>query len=134
MKTDDNPHPPIKAGDLLFAVGPGNSPPRNATDLLVYSTVVKAVRQEGTVSATHPKNAWLAIELGGDRPHLGFPYWIYKSYEIGINVHRSRAAALRAFAEQARRRLDKAEHERDKADKEVQWALTAAEQPTEVLP
>jgi hypothetical protein len=129
MKADDTTHnTPIKAGDLLYAVGPGHHAPHSATDLLVYSTVVRAVRLDGSYSASCPPEllatAQLTIELGNDRPHLGFPKWVYNYYELGINVHRSRAEALQAFTEQARGRRGHADKEVQRALKEVQWALT----------
>ncbi len=113
--------PPIKAGDLLYAVGPGHHAPHSATDLQVYSAVVMDVRPEGSSpellgSAVH------IIELGSDRPVLGFPQWCYRSLDVGIHVHRSKTAALLAFAEQALRRRDAAELRRLRADDELQWA------------
>lgn len=139
MKATDTAHnAPIKVGDLLYAVGPGHHAPHSATDLLVYSTEVKAVLLDGSYSASCPPEllatAPLTIELRHDRPYLGFPKWVYQSHELGINVHRSKTEALRTFAEHARRRRDQAERERDRADQEVQWALTAAEPRTEITP
>jgi hypothetical protein len=138
MKAADTTHAPIKVGDLLYAVGPGHHAPHSATDLLVYSTEVKAVRLDGSYSASCPPEllatARLMIELGDDRPHLGFPKWVYRSHDLGIQVHRSKTEALREFAEHARRRRDQAEAERARADQEVQWALMAAAQSTESTP
>jgi hypothetical protein len=138
MKAADTTHAPIKVGDLLYAVGPGHHAPHSATDLLVYSTEVKAVRLDGSYSAScSPEllaTARLMIELGDDRPHLGFPKWVYQSHELGIKVHRSKIEALQTFAEHARHRRDQAERERERADQEIQWALTAAEPSTEITP
>jgi len=131
MKADDmTPDLPIKVGDLLYAVGPGHHAPHSAADLLVYSTKVRAISLGGSYSASCPPEllttAQFTMELGDDRPHLGFPKWVYKRYELGINVHRSRAEALQAFAKHARSRRDQAQRELDRADKEVQWADAAA--------
>jgi len=70
MKANDTTHnPPIKVGDLLYAVGPGHNDPHTATDLLVYSTEVKAVPLKYSASGL-PQ---FTIELDDDRPYLGFP-------------------------------------------------------------
>lgn len=139
MKAADITHnTPIKVRGLLYAVVPGHHTTHSATDLAVYSTEVKAGCLDGSYSASCPPKllatAQLTIELGNDRPHLGFPKWAYQSHELGINVHRSKIEALRTFAEHARRRRDQAEREHDRADQEVQWALTAAEPCTEITP
>lgn len=116
---------PIKAGDLLYAVGPGHHAPHSTTDLQVYSTVVVDVRPEGSSPELLGSTVHI-IELGNNRPVLGFPQWCYRSRDLGIHVHCSRADALQAFAEQARRRRDAAELARNRADKEIQWALARA--------
>jgi hypothetical protein len=138
MKAAGTTYTPIKVGDLLYAVGPGHPTPHNTTDLLVYSTEVKAIHLDGSYSASCPPEllatAQLAIELDHDRPYLGFPKWVYQSHELGIKVHRSKTEALQTFAEHARRRRDQAERERERADQELQWALTAAEPSTEITP
>jgi len=130
-------NPPIKVGDLLYAVGPGHHAPHNPTDLQVYSTEVRAIRLDGSYSASCPpellETAQFTMELGDDRPVLGFPKWVYQRHELGIKVHRSRAEALQTFAEHARCRRDQAERERNRADQEVQWA-TAAVSSMEVVP
>ena len=118
---------PVKAGDLLYAVGPGHNLPHSATDLRVYSATVENVRQE-RASAT------LVIELGNNRPTLGFPQWVYRSYDVGTKIHRSRSDALRAIAEQARLRRDTAERDRARASDEVAWALAATAEGPESAP
>lgn len=125
----------IKAGDLLYAAGPGHHLAQAPTDLRVYRTVVKNVRLEGSYSASATPadlaSARYAIELNDDRPVLGFPKWTYSDHEVGINVHRSAVDALRAFAAQAQRRHDEAEQKRDHARREVQWATKQANALTE---
>lgn len=117
----------IKAGDLVYAVGPGHHAPQGPTDLRVYSTVVKNVRLEGSYSEDCPPeilaSARVAIELHDDRPVLGFSKWTYSGHEVGINIHRSAADALRAFAAGAQRRRDAAERAREHADGECAWAV-----------
>lgn len=103
----------VKAGDLLYAVGPTHHARWNAQDLCVYETPVVNVREEnGTVS----------FDLEDARPYLGFPHWTYKSYELGINVHRSAAEALRRFIVEAQVRHDAAVHALNRAESEIQWA------------
>ena len=131
-RADDTAHQffPIKVGDLLYAVGPGHHAPHSATDLVVYSTEVRAIRLDGSYSASCPPEllatAQFTMELGDDRPVLGFPQWVYQRHELGIKIHRSRTEALRTFAEHARCRRDQAERERHRADQEIQWATAAA--------
>ena len=91
---------PIKAGDLLYAVGPAHNPPHGPDDMCIYSTRVKSIWLPGSFSAIQG-GAMSAVELVKDRPALGFPKWIYHDYEIGHSVHRSAIEALRAFEEQA---------------------------------
>jgi hypothetical protein len=122
------PYPPIRAGSRLYAVGPGHHAPHSATDLQVYSTIVRNVRPEGPYSDNAPPellaSPTLLIELGADRPLLGFPKCVYRNHDIGITVHRSGADALRSFAKAAQQRYDVAEGTRDRADTEIEWALT----------
>lgn len=96
-----------------------------------------AVRLDGSYSDTCPpeilKSARRVIELGDDRPYLGFSKWTY-DFEFGYNLHRSRAEALQEYAQQASHRRDQAERERNTADKQVQWALAQASTTTEDVP
>jgi hypothetical protein len=139
-RADDITHQifPIKVGDLLYAVGPGHHAPHSAADLVVYSTEVRALRLDSSYSASCPPEllatAQFTMELGDDRPYLGFPQWVYQRHELGIKVHRSRAEALQVFAEHARCRRDQAERERCHADQEVQWATAVAAACTEIAP
>ena len=117
---------PIKAGDLLYAVGPGHHAPHSSMDLCVYSTVVKNIRLEGSYSASATPadlaSAHFAIELNDDRPVLGFPKWTYGDYEIGISVHRSAAEALRAFTKYAQMKHGEAERALESAAQKLKWA------------
>lgn len=120
----------VKAGDTLYAVGPGHHAQQGPADLCVYSTVVKNVRLEGSYSesatAEDLASATYAIELNDDRPVLGFPKWTYRDHEVGINIHLSAADALRTFAEHAQKRHDESERARDRATREVEWATSQA--------
>jgi hypothetical protein len=117
----------IKAGDLLYAVGPGCHTPQGPTDLKLYCAIVKTVRYDGSYSASAtPADfaaAVISIDLESDRPVLGFPQWSYKSYEIGDKVFRSPDDAIRAFAIAALSRATEAEKKRDRANAEAQWAI-----------
>ena len=110
---DPDPADTIKAGDRLYAVGPGQHAPDGPTDLRLYSAVVQSIG---------PHDAHVLLVLADDRPILGFPKWCYRSYEVGSCVHLTEAAALRGFGEQARHRRDAAERARVRADCEVKWA------------
>ena len=124
--TDRDTTPPIKEGDLLYAVGPAHNPPHDAADLCVYSAVVTSVQPEGSFSSsatdTDRASGPQRIAVALDRPVLGFPKWCYLSYEIGHSVHRSAADALRAFTTQATYRRNKAAHDRAAAAAELTWA------------
>lgn len=133
MKIDD-----VKIGDLLYAVGPGHHAPHSPTDLRLYAASVKNVRLDGSYSASATPadlaSAVIGVDLGDDRPVLGFPQWTYKDYEVGVKVHRSAAEALQAFANYARVRRDEAERARDRADSEIKWAADQALALTAVSP
>lgn len=133
LRTDAIPQgPPVRAGDLLYAVGPGRPRPHSATDLLVYSTPVRgvhpAVINGGVVGI--PGWSTFSIELTPDRPRLGFPKGIYQGYELGISEHRSPTEALRAFAEKSRRRRHQAERECAQANEEIKFALGVLDEIT----
>jgi hypothetical protein len=120
----------VKAGDLLYAVGPGNHAPQGPSDLCVYSTRVKDVRPEGSfgVNAT-PEDyarATYAIDLNDDRPVLGFPQWTYHDHDVGVKIHLSAADALRTFAEHAQQRHNEAARACVHARQEIEWATSQA--------
>jgi hypothetical protein len=108
-------NPPIKAGDLLYAVGPDSCTPLGTTSLKVYSTIVTGVSKNASEV--------LMIALDPDPPTLGFPKWTCHDYDIGIHVHRSRIDAVRAFYKQAHHRLHAAARALEQANEEIQWAL-----------
>jgi len=120
----------IKIGDLVYAVGPGHNAPHTSMDLRVYSTPVKNVRLDGSYSASATAadlaDAVYAIELGDDRPFLGFAQWTYKSYEIGTKIYLSAADAIRHFIDGARQRQAIAARECERAEDEIRWALAQA--------
>ena len=120
----------VKAGDVLYVVGPGHHAQQGPADLCVYSTLVKNVRREGSYSAGATTedftSATYAIELNDDRPVLGFPKWTYSDHEVGLNIHLSAADALRAFADRAKQRYEEADRVRERASREVEWAASQA--------
>jgi hypothetical protein len=123
----------VKAGDTLYAVGPGHHAPQGPMDLCVYSTIVKNVRLEGSDLASRLATrvggtaiVMYTIELNDDRPVLGFPKWTYRDYEVGLNIHLSAADAIRTFAAHAQQRRDASERAREHAAREVEWATTQA--------
>lgn len=123
------PAAPIKAGDLLYAVGPRHSPPHDAQDLQIYSTPVTRVAPEGSYSKNATpadfEGAVFRIELGTDRPFIGFPKWVYHSYDIGGAVHLSATEALHAFLGRARSQLEVANRTLTHAQAEINWAIAA---------
>lgn len=121
---------PIKAGDLLYTVGPSSRATNDPTALIVHSAVIKRVRLEGSFSTSvtpaELTNAPRIIELDGDRPLIGFPKWIYREHEVGSSVHRSAADALRGFTKQAQARRDDAARALERANRELEWAAAQA--------
>lgn len=82
--------------------------------------MVKSVQPES--AGVDQGRGIFVIELGADRPTIGFPKWVYRSYDVGVSVYCSAYEALYAFVTQARRRRDNAERARLLADQEVKWA------------
>ena len=119
--------PKIKAGDTIYAVGPGNHHPRDSADLRIYSARVKSVELDLPTNVHADlkygcPDVLLEIELDEDRPFLGFPQWFYKSYDVGNKIHLSAADAVRAYAAQAQRRMDEAARAQKRAEDQLAWA------------
>lgn len=106
-------YPPIKAGDLVYAVGSSGFNAR--PDLQIYSAVVHSVYPEGSYGANSPA----VITLHNDRPILGFPKWTYRDHEIGATIHRSKTDALYAHGARARQCRTEAIHACARANAEL---------------
>jgi len=119
----------VKAGDLLYAVGPGPHDPHGPTDLRVYSAVVENVRLEGSYSASATPadlaSATLTFELA-NRPVLGFLRGAYSSDEVGVTVHLSAADAIRAFIEHVKCQRIEALRALDRTNAQLTWAVGQA--------